>query len=205
MKLLFVGPQGSGKGTQAKGIAEKLGICHISTGDLLRDVEGELKTEVDSYILKGSLVPDELMIKVLQVKFDSEECKNGYILDGFPRNKEQVKHLDKIMKIDKVFLIDISDEVAIKRVSSRLNCRKCGAVFNSITNHPKIPGECDSCKGELYIREDDKPEAIRKRLEIYHKETEPVLKKYKRRLIRINGEQEIDIVTNDILKELKQN
>lgn len=201
MNLIFVGPQGSGKGTQAEVISEKLGLCHISTGDLLRSITGKLKEKIESYTLKGHLVPAEVVVRIIKEKLSKAECKKGFILDGFPRNIEQAKELDKITKIDKLMEIWISDKEAVKRLSSRLNCGKCGSVFNLITNPPKKKNICDKCGNELFAREDDKPEAIKKRLEIYHKETEPLLKFYP--YARINGEQLIPKVTEDILKELK--
>lgn len=203
MKLLFFGPQGSGKGTQAKIIARRLGIPDISMGGLLRNTSSGLQDRINIYLNKGVLVPHEMVVEALKERIGKEDCKGGYILEGFPRTKDQIELSKNILKFDKVFLIDISDEKAIRRISSRLNCKKCGAVFNSITNPPKISRKCDFCKEELYIREDDKPEAIKKRLEIYHNETEPILKIYEDKLIKINGEQEINIVTGNILKELE--
>ena len=200
MKLIFIGPQGCGKGTQAQIVSNKLEICHISTGDLLRGVKGDLKKEIDSYILNGKLVPDEIIIKVLKQRIEKKDCEKGFILDGFPRNKEQAEDLDKIMKIDKIILIDISDKETIKRLSGRLNCKKCGAVFNVNTNPSKKQGKCDYCNEELFVRDDDKPEAIKKRLEVYHKETEPILKHYK--FVKVNGEEPIEKVTKNILGAL---
>ncbi len=203
VKIIFIGPQGSGKGTQAKIISEELGIPHISTGDLFRALDGELKEEVDSYINKGQLVPDELTVKILKERISKLDCKNGFILDGFPRNLDQARLLKKITEIDKVIEIDISDSLAIERISSRISCKKCGAVYNAITNPPKRKDICDKCKGELYRRADDNPDAIKKRLETYHQETEPILEMYKDNLIIINGDQEIDKISMDIMDELE--
>jgi adenylate kinase len=200
-KLIFIGPQGSGKGTQAKIIAKELNLCHISTGDLLRNTKGELKKQVDQIIKAGNLVPDNLMLKILKQKLNSKECKGGFILDGFPRNIEQAKALDKITKIDKIIEIYISDSNAIKRISNRLSCKNCGAVFNTLTNPPKKAGICDFCSGELFKRTDDTVEAIKKRLEIYHKNTEPILRHYKS--IRIDGAQDINKVAEEILQALE--
>lgn len=203
VKIIFIGPQGSGKGTQAKIISEELNIPHISTGDLFRNMEGKLKEEVDSIINQGQLVPDELTVKILKERISKSDCKDGFILDGYPRNLNQAKLLDSITKIDKVIEIDINDELAIERISSRLSCKKCGAVFNTITNPPKKQNICDKCQTELYRRADDNPEAIRKRLETYHKETEPILKKYKNVLVKIDGAQEIDKISEEIIKSLE--
>ena len=203
MNIIFIGPQGSGKGTQAKILAEELKILHISTGDLFRSLtKGSLKEEVDSYINKGNLVPDELTVRILKQRIEQDDCKEGFILDGFPRNIAQAELLDKITKINKVVEINISDELAIKRISERLSCKKCGAVYNLTTNPPKKQNICDKCQEELYRRVDDNPEAIKKRLETYHKETKPVLKKYKSILITIDGSQEIDKVAEQITENL---
>lgn len=203
-QIIFIGPQGSGKGTQAKIISEELKIPHISTGDLFRALEGKLKEEVDSYINKGQLVPDELTVRILKERISKPDCRAGFILDGFPRNAVQAKLLEKITKIDKVIEIDISDELAIERISSRISCKKCGAVYNLITNPPKRKDICDRCQGELYRRADDNPDAIKKRLETYHKETQPILEMYKDILVTIDGDQEIDKISMDIMEELKK-
>jgi adenylate kinase len=202
MNLIFIGPQGSGKGTQAKIISEKLNLCHISTGDLLRNVNGVLKEKIDSYINKGNLVPDELMIKILQSKFNSDECKNGYILDGFPRNIKQAEYLDSIAEIDRVIEISISDSESVKRIVNRQNCKNCGNVYNLITNPPKKKGRCDKCGNKLYSRVDDTEEALGKRLKGYHRNTELILNHYDS--AKVNGEQSIEKVTKDILMELSK-
>ena len=179
MRIVFLGPQGSGKGTQAKIISEILNAPHISTGDILRNVQGELKKQVDEYILNGKLVPDELMIKILTERFSKPDCKKGFILDGFPRNLKKADQLEQSNEIDKYFEIFISDEEAVRRLSGRWNCKNCGAIYNVNTApKPLVSGKCDKCQGDLFQREDDKPDAIKKRLEVYHNETEPILEKY---------------------------
>ena len=202
--IIFIGPQGSGKGTQAKILAEKLNIPHISTGDLFRGLtKGPLKEEVDANINQGKLVPDELTVKILKERISNLDCKKGFILDGFPRNLDQANLLDNIAKIDKVIEINITDELAIERISSRISCKKCGAVYNTITNPPKKENICDQCQEELYRRADDNPEAIKKRLETYHKETKPILKKYQSILDSIDGNQEIDKIAEQILEKIE--
>lgn len=202
MKLILVGPQGSGKGTQAKILSEKLEIPHISTGDLIRSAEGELKERVDSYASSGKLVPDELMLEILKKRLERDDCKKGFILDGYPRNIEQAKELDKIARVDRVIEIDISDEESIRRLSGRRNCKKCGRIYNVNTSpKPKRNNLCDHCGVMLFQREDDQPDAIKERLKIYHNETEPVLKKYDS--IRVNGEREISEISEEILSKLK--
>tara|TARA_Y100000310_G_C20591644_1_gene768381 strand:- start:67 stop:702 length:636 start_codon:yes stop_codon:yes gene_type:complete len=204
MNLIFVGPQGSGKGTQAKIISKELGLAHISTGDLLREAKGELKEKVDNYTNRGNLVPDNLILEILKKRLDGDDCKNGFILDGFPRNSEQAKALDKIMKVDKVIEIKISDKEALKRLSGRWICKKCGIAYNVLTSpKPKKDKICDSCNIPLYQREDDKPSPIKKRLKIYHEETEPVLEYYQDKIISINGERSIEEIQEEILKRLK--
>lgn len=204
MKLLFVGPQGCGKGTQAKVVAGKLGLCHISMGDLLRDASPELKDEISSYQNKGELVPVEIVIKILKQRIEKSDCGDGFILDGFPRNEAQAEHLDEIMKIDKVILIDISDKETIRRLSGRRNCPDCGMIYNVNTApKPKEDEKCDKCGVDLFARDDDKPEAIQKRLDVYHAETEPILEKYSDNLVKIDGEQDIEKVSEDIFSALK--
>lgn len=202
MRIVLIGAQGSGKGTQAKVLSEILHVPHISTGDLLRNARGELKKQIDEYVLKGQLVPDGLMIRVLKERISKPDCKEGFILDGFPRNLNQADELDKQIEIDEYIEIFITDEEAVKRLSGRWNCNKCGIIYNVVTfPKPKVPGKCDKCNGELFQREDDKEEAIKKRLEIYHAETEPIVKKYE--VVRINGKQKIEKVTRDILEKLE--
>lgn len=202
MKIIFVGAQASGKGTQAKIISEKLHVPHISTGDLFRNAQGEIRKELDTYMTAGKLVPDTLVIKMLKERMSQQDAQAGFILDGFPRNLQQAKELDSITQIDKVVEISIPDEEAIKRLSGRISCKNCKEGYNIFTEpKPKVAGKCDKCGGELIQRADDKEDAIKKRLEIYHNETEPILQHYKS--IKINGVQSIDNVTKDILKALK--
>ena len=225
VKIIFIGPQGSGKGTQAKILSEELKIPHISTGDIFRSLTGELKQEVDAIINKGNLVPDELTVKILKQRIQEPDTKAGFILDGFPRNLEQTKLLEKITTIDKVIEITLSDEEAIKRISGRVTCEKCKAGYNELTSpKPKTPGICDVCGGKLIRRADDTKEAVKKRLETYHRETEPILEQYQKNyaqsasfldapksikdfghqniLIKINGEQPIENISLEIREKL---
>lgn len=197
MNLIFIGPQGSGKGTQAKKVAEKFGLCHISTGDLLRATTGDLRAEVDSYIDGGNLVPDELIIKILEKRLKDADCEKGFILDGFPRNVSQAEKLEEIVDIDKVVEIALSDETAVKRILGRRNCGKCGAIFNVYTFRPKVEDVCDECGGELFSRVDDTEEALRERLRVYHEETEPVLERYTS--VKIDGEKSVEACFEDVL------
>jgi adenylate kinase len=202
MRLLFVGPQGSGKGTQAKIISKEFNISHISTGDSLREATGALSDEIHSYIDGGNLVPDELMLRVLNDRICKEDCKDGFILDGFPRNLEQANALEKIISVDKVLEIAVSDEESFRRIPGRYDCKGCGNIYNVDTEpKPAIYGFCDSCDSELRHRADDNKEALNRRLEIYHTLTEPVLGFYDS--VRINGEQPIEKVTQDIRDSLR--
>jgi len=201
MNLIFVGPQGSGKGTQAKIISAKMGLCHISSGDLLRAVLGELKKEVDKYINVGKLVPSKLIIRILKDRLKKIDCSEGVILDGFPRNISQAIELDKIMKIDEVIEIYISDEESIHRISGRRGCNECGALYNVVgAPKPLKDGVCDKCGSELVIRLDDNESALKARLKIYHDETELILKHYSS--IRVDGSLSIDKLSEKIIKIL---
>ncbi len=204
MKLLIIGPQGSGKGTQAQLISKKLQIPHISTGDLFRELQGELKQEVNNYMNQGKLVPDELTIKILKQRLEQPDTEKGFILDGFPRNLNQTELLKQITDIDKVIEIDISDELAIKRITGRRLCKNCNINYNLITEpKPKNPSKCDKCQSPLIQRPDDTEEAVKKRLQTYHQETEPILNIYKNKIIKVNGEQSIEDVDKEIMEKLK--
>ncbi|MBU0907668.1 MAG: nucleoside monophosphate kinase [Nanoarchaeota archaeon] len=202
MKLLLIGPQGCGKGTQAKLLSEKLGIPHISTGDLLRNATGNLRRDIDSYIVAGNLYPDEKMLGLLRRRLDEPDCRKGYILDGFPRNLKQAEMLDRITKVDKAVEIHISDDEAVRRLSGRVACVDCKTGFNYATMPPKTYGVCDACGGKLVQREDDKEDAIRKRLEIYHRDTEPVLRHYN--ATRVDGSGSVEVVNKEIMQNLNK-
>jgi adenylate kinase len=203
MNVIFVGVQGSGKGTQAKVIAKEMGLCHISTGDLLRGVTGELKEKVDSVINAGQLVSNDLILDILKKRMGEDDCRDGIILDGFPRNLEQAKLLDSEVKIDKVVEIKISDEESLRRLSGRVGCEKCGAGYNLYTApKPTDFEKCDKCGGKLIQRADDNEEAIKKRIQTYHDETEPVLEFYVEKMVVIDGERGIQEISGDILGKL---
>lgn len=202
--ILFVGIQGSGKGTQAKIIAEKTGLVHISTGDLFRSLTGELKQKVDEVINGGNLVSNELTLEILKQRIEKPDCKKGIILDGFPRNLDQAKDLDKEFNVAQVIEIAISDEEALKRLSGRVSCPTCKRGYNLYTEpKPKNNDFCDDCNEKLVQRADDNEEAIKKRIQTYHKETKPILEHYQNKLIKINGEQDIDSITKEILEVLE--
>ena len=190
MKIILIGPPGSGKGTQSKKVSEKMNIPHISTGDLLRDEvknNTELGVKVNSIIKSGELVSDDIIFKVLEKRLSEPDCRNGFILDGFPRNLKQANMLEKF-RIDIVIYLDVPDNEVINRISSRYQCKNCGAIYG-YDKKPRVAGVCDVCNGELYQRNDDKPETVKKRLEIFHKDTEPVLDFYEQKgiLFKVNG------------------
>ena len=204
MNIILIGPQGSGKGTQAKFISEKFNIPHISTGDLFRGLDGELKTKIDKIINQGNLVPDDLTLEILNQRIQKPDTKEGLVLDGYPRNLDQAKLLTTILEISTIIEITLSNEEAINRLSNRLSC-KCGAVFNKLTNPPEIPNICNNCQSELYQRKDDTPEAIMKRLTTYKQLTEPIVNYYKEQninVITINGDQEIETISEEIEEKL---
>jgi adenylate kinase len=212
MRLIIFGPPGSGKGTYSSRIAPKLNIPHISTGDIFREIaksETPLGKEVAKYLGKGELVPDKIVIEILKERINKEDCKNGFILDGYPRTIPQAEALEKMVKIDKIINLIVPEDVIIQRLSTRRICKRCGSIFNIKTLPPKKEGICDHCGGELYQREDDKPEVIRERLQVYQKQTEPLLRFYEGKIPIINIECNSpdippEIMVNRILDELRK-
>jgi adenylate kinase len=204
LRIILLGPQGSGKGTQATRLSEHLNLPHLSTGEIFRRMpkKSKLAKEVHAMMEKGLLVPDDVVAGIVNNTLAKPIYKKGFILDGFPRNINQAMLLH--LQPDIVFYIDIPDEVAIKRLSSRLQCKQCGAVYG-LEIRPKKEGICDKCGGELYQRADDKPEAIAKRLRIFHEETKPLKKFYEEKgiLYVIDGNKPVDVVFNQLLNVLK--
>lgn len=207
MKLAIFGPPGGGKGTQAKIIAEKLGLRHISTGDILREEvrEGtELGQEAKGYMERGELVPDELILRILKKAL--EGAKEGFILDGFPRTLKQAEALDEITELDEVINIVVPDEEIVRRITGRLVCPGCGATYHEVNNPPKVPGRCDRCGSELIKRSDDSEETVRRRLEAYHSQSEPVLEYYRKKglVTDFNGVGDIEEISENILRHLRE-
>ncbi|OGY41362.1 MAG: adenylate kinase [Candidatus Buchananbacteria bacterium RBG_13_36_9] len=205
MKIIMFGPQGSGKGTQAELLAAKFKIPTISAGALYRDNikrKTKLGKLAEKFTKQGILGSDSLTNNMMKAELKKPKYKRGVILDGYPRNINQAKFLNKFLQIERAVLIDISERETIKRLSSRRVCSVCGQTFNIINKKPKKSGICDKCKGILIQRADDNPRAIKKRLSVYRQETIPVLDYYKKqgKLIRINGKQSIQQVYRDILK-----
>lgn len=184
MKLMIIGPQGSGKGTYASMISTKLCIPHISTGQIFRDniaAGTDLGKTVEKYIKEGKLVPDEVTMNVVKERLERPDCKNGFIFDGFPRNISQAELLDSFSKLDAVIYLDVKKDILLERLTSRRTCNKCGKIYNLLFAKPKKQGVCDDCAGELIVRDDEKPEAIKARLAIYEKDTKPLIDYYSKK------------------------
>ncbi len=208
LKILMIGPQASGKGTQAKILSEKFNIPIFSTGNILRQkiAQGdELGKQLAEIVNKGELVSDEMVNEIIAEKI-KQDGQAGYILDGYPRNLSQAEFLNKQDILTYVFEIYVSDEEAIRRISGRRTCSRCQEVYHIEYNPPKVEGKCDKCGGKLIIRDDEQPQVIAQRLKNYHELTEPVLDFYKQENIyhKINGEQSINKVSEDILKILEK-
>lgn len=186
MKIIMLGAPGAGKGTQAKMIAGKYDVPHISTGDIFRaNIKNgtELGMEAKKYMDQGLLVPDELTVRILLDRVAQDDCKNGYVLDGFPRTIPQAEVLDEALsklgdKIDYAINVDVPDENIIRRMSGRRACLTCGATYHIEHVPPKKEGVCDTCGSELVLRDDDKPETVKNRLDVYHKQTQPLIDFY---------------------------
>ena len=205
MIYVFLGIQGSGKGTQAAMLCKKMGFVHVNLGDLFRNHianQTEIGKEASLYISKGLLVPDEVVFKVIDDTF--QKTKNSLILDGFPRNLHQAEHLIKHHKIKKVIYLELSDEIAMNRMLARRLCLSCGIDFNLLSKRPKKEGACDSCEKELVKRNDDNEEAIKNRLALFHAETQPLKKFFDKLglLVVIDANATIEEVDKNILDAL---
>lgn len=177
-----MGPPGGGKGTYSSRISEEFEIPHVATGDIFRDEVDkgtELGKKIEEYLEEGELVPDETVNNVVRKRLSKPDCDDGFILDGYPRTLNQANALDEIKDIDLLINLDVSEEVIIERLSNRRICQECGEIYNLKSLPPEEEGVCDECSGELYQREDDKPEVIKKRLEEYKKRAEPILEFYR--------------------------
>ncbi len=201
MKIIMLGAPGAGKGTQAKMIAEKYQIPHISTGDIFRaNIKNgtELGMEAKKYMDQGQLVPDELTVKILLDRVAKDDCVNGYVLDGFPRTIPQALVLEDALnklgdKIDYAINVDVPDENIVKRMSGRRACLACGATYHIEHIPPKAEGICDKCGQELILRDDDKPETVLNRLAVYHKQTQPLIDFYSERNVLKNVDGTVDM------------
>jgi adenylate kinase len=182
VKKIFLGPPGSGKGTYCSRISPILKIPHISTGDLLRENiknETEIGLQAKEYMNQGLLVPDEIVIEILKQRIEKDDCKDGFILDGFPRTVEQARALKELTDIDVVVNLDVPHEIIIDRLSGRITCKDCGKIYHKKNIIPKVEGFCDDCHGELFQRDDDKEETVKKRLKTYEDSTKPLIDFYK--------------------------
>ena len=212
MNLMIFGPPGSGKGTYASRLAPILNIIKVSTGDIFREAvkeNTELGKKVAEFLNKGELVPDEITIEVLKDRISKPDANNGFILDGYPRTVSQAEALEKITKIDAIINLKVPVSVIVERLSTRRICKNCGEIYNIKYLKPKVEGICDKCGGELYQREDDKPEVIEERFKVYQKQSKPVIEFYKNRIPFANVScRTVDIppeiVVNKILLKLKK-
>lgn len=213
MRAILMGPPGAGKGTQAAVLVDKYQIPHISTGDMFRAAIKDgtaLGLKAKEFMDAGSLVPDEVTIGIVAERLAKADCKNGFLLDGFPRTIAQADALDKIlvdlhMKLDGVINIEVDEAKLLERLTGRRICRRCGATYHMVFNPPNSSGSCDKCGGELYQRSDDTLETAKNRLDVYNSQTQPLIEYYQGQgvLKEINGDQEISKVLEDILAALE--
>ena len=212
MKIIMLGAPGAGKGTQAKKIAAKYDIPHISTGDIFRaNIKNgtELGNKAKTYMDQGLLVPDELVVDLVVDRVQQDDCKNGYVLDGFPRTIPQAEALDKALAanneaVDFAINVEVPDENIINRMSGRRACVGCGATYHIQFNAPKVEGVCDTCGEKLILRDDDKPETVKNRLSVYHEQTQPLIDYYSKKgvLAEVDGTQSMDDVFDAIVNVL---
>lgn len=209
MRLVFIGPPGVGKGTYAAAVKERYGIPHISTGDIFREEVrkgSDLGAKVKQYLDKGLLVPDELVIEVVKKRLSEDDCKNGFILDGFPRTLLQAEALENFAPPDLVLNFIASEEVIIERISGRRVCSVCGAIYHVKYMPPKFPGICDKCGGPLIQRKDDRPEVVKERLKIFHDQFSPIIRFYEQRgrLVTVEANEQADVVVPRVLKVIEE-
>jgi len=212
MNVVLLGSPGVGKGTYAKRISKIYGIPQISTGDMFREAiknKTKIGLKAKGYMDKGELVPDDVTIGIVKEKLKKNDCKNGFMLDGFPRTIAQADALSDIIDIDKVLDFTASEQVIIDRLSGRRICKSCGAIYHIRNIIPKVKGVCDKCGGKIYQRDDDKPESVKKRLDVYKKQTEPLIEYYtKKGILRsINADwpiEQVDNVISDARKALEE-
>ena len=208
MRLILLGAPGAGKGTQAEILSRELGIPTISTGNILRaamKAGTPVGIQAKSYVEAGKLVPDDVIIGIIQERLAQEDCKQGYILDGVPRTIPQAETMEAMgVQIDCALSIEVEDQVIVDRMAGRRTCKDCSQTFHIVNNPPKTEGFCDFCGGELTIRKDDAPETVKSRLEVYHRDTEPLKEFYARRgkLKTVENQRSIEATTKEIRKAL---
>lgn len=215
MKIILMGPPGAGKGTQAEKLVELYQIPHISTGDMFRKAQKdgtELGLKAKSYMEKGQLVPDEVTVGIVKERLAEEDCKDGFLLDGFPRTVQQADALDGILKelgmaLDRVINIEVDKSFLVDRLTGRRVCKGCGATFHVTNKAPKVEGVCDKCGGELYQRKDDKLETVSNRLDVYAAQTAPLIEYYQSKGIMssVDGSRTMENVLADIRSALGSN
>ena len=209
MNIILLGAPGAGKGTQAEKICEHLNIPTISTGNIIREAlrsGTEMGKKAQSYLDEGKLVPDEVVIGIVQERLAQDDCKNGFVLDGFPRTIPQAEALDHMgVVIDKVIDIQVADEDVIQRMSGRRICEKCGASYHMQYNKPQVEGVCDKCAGTLVQRKDDHPDTVKERLKVYHEQTEPLEEYYQKKgkLVIVKGQEDVKDTTRLTLSALE--
>jgi adenylate kinase len=205
--MVFLGPQGSGKGTIIGKIKGRYGVPHVSTGDMFREAlksGSEFGKKAAEHMNRGELVPDDVTVGMVRERLSWDDCAEGFMLDGFPRNLEQARALSDITTLDTAVLLDVPEEISLERLSGRRQCRECGTIFHLRFVPPTQEGICDSCGGELYQRDDDKPEAIKERLAIYRADTMPIVEYYDGAgvLVEVDGSGPVDEVVARILDKL---
>lgn len=213
MKIIMLGAPGAGKGTQAKRIAAKYGIPHISTGDIFRaNIKSgtELGKKAKEYMDQGLLVPDELVVDLVIDRFKQPDCEKGYVLDGFPRTIPQAKALDEALEkngdaVQYAIDVDVPDEDIVNRMSGRRACVNCGGTYHVVTIPPKVEGICDTCGASLVLRDDDQPETVKKRLTVYHDQTQPLIHYYQSKgiLKSVDGTKIMDVIFDQIVAILE--
>lgn len=215
MRMILLGPPGAGKGTLAGLLKDKLGLLHISTGDILREEMKKgtpLGKDMKAYVDRGELVPDSIITKIIEGRISEIKPGQGYMLDGFPRTETQAKNLDKILAklkqpIDFALCMESSLPVVLERLTGRRVCRGCGALYHMTNKPPKAAGKCDACGGEIYQRADDNEKTIRNRMDVYTKNTQPIIDYYKKqkKLMKVNGDQETDFLFQELTLVLNEN
>jgi len=213
MIVVLLGPPGAGKGTQAEGLAERLGLVHVASGDLFREAVAAatpLGRQVQAYMERGELVPDGLTVRMVLERMAQPDCRAGVILDGFPRTVAQAEALDQALaaqgqQVDAVLLLTVPDEVVLERLTGRRICRNCQAPYHVSFNPPAVEGRCDRCGGPLYQRDDDREETVRRRLQVYHEQTAPLVSYYRERglLREVDGRGDVEAVAERLVQALE--